>query len=120
MGQRTGAHPQQSAKPLKFRRDRPQKAYFAEDDTKAYAVWNAGADGWALRVRELTDTAGVKHAVSQPNLALKYFELKRLAVAVAVAYSGLGDGYQGSASRMTAAVGLAYDADAATTKGGGS
>lgn len=115
MDQHTDAPPQQSTVVLRFRRDREQNAYFAEDDSKAYAVRNAGREGWALRVRDLTATAAVKHAVGQPDLALKHFELKRLAVAVANAYSRLGDDYHGSASRMTAAIGLAYDADAATT-----
>jgi hypothetical protein len=95
-----------------------QGSYFATDATRRYSVASsygrAGASRWLLQIRELTDTAGVRHALGQPVIDHATAATKAELVAVANAYSALGDDYQshehGYRGRLTEAIGRAYDA----------
>lgn len=92
-------------------------SYFAEGATKQYAVYNV--DGkWCLAVRELITTAGVRHALGQPDIAIAYVETKKLAVAAARIYDDLGDDFNGSSSRIRTALRAAYDAEIAVLRAG--
>lgn len=78
-------------------------SYFAKDDTHEYAVHGRRPDHrWTLTVRELTTTAGVRHALGQPVIAEQSFDRKADAVAVARHYSTVTP--PPSQSRLTAAM----------------
>lgn len=94
---------------LRFRRQFAG-SYFAQDETREYAIYREGG-GWMLRIRGLIETAGVLHALGEPNLNLDYHETKALAVAVANAYSALSDDYRSGdgRARYTEAVRRGYE-----------
>lgn len=100
-------------KALKFRRQFAG-SYFAQDATCEYAVYHDGK-AWMLRIRGLIETAGVLHALGEPDLSLDFHDTKTLAVAVANAYSRLGDDYDSNAfggrSRITEATKRGYAAE---------
>lgn len=91
--------------------------WYAQDETKRYEVsqykTDKGANRWGLVVRNLNKTAGIKHAIGQEPIDQDGdHETKAYAVAVAQAYSDLGDDYSPDeifgASRLSAAVRHVY------------
>lgn len=100
--------PQRTHTPLNFPRTKGSSGgYVADDDSKRYHVTKAGTRGWRLEISELTTTAGVTHTTGQPTTDAGWHDTKAVCVAVATAYSALGDGYQprehGGRSRWTEA-----------------
>lgn len=97
---------------LKFRRQRAGE-YFAQDATREYAVYRNGTS-WVLRIRATIETAGVRHALNQPDLhRTDQHDTKNLAVLVANAYSQLGDDYRHGdrGARFTEAIKRGYAAE---------
>lgn len=94
---------------LTFHRQRAGE-YFAQDATREYAIFRGGKE-WTLRIRATTETAGVRHAIGQPNLHLSSHEAKSLAVLISNAYSRLGDDYSGPGTRLTEAIKRGYAAE---------
>lgn len=95
---------------LKFRQDKAG-IYFAQDASKHYTVFRDGSF-WSLAVKKLVTTAGIQHAVGQNAIVLQMHDTKRFCVAVANAYSALGDNYRehehGHQSRYTTALHIAH------------
>lgn len=104
-----------SKRSLKFHRNSyaPGKfiagSYFAQDETKQYGVFREGRQ-WVLEIKNLTTTVGLKHAVGQPTVdRVAGCDTKAIVIAIANAYSELGDDYQGALSRCSNAIRVAYD-----------
>jgi len=93
---------------LKWHKERAG-SYFATDATKRYKLESnesrAGSARWLLQVWEWPLIAG-RRALDHATAATKA-EL----VAVASAFSALGDGYGSHQSRMTEAIRIAYSDD---------
>jgi hypothetical protein len=100
---------------LKFHRTHTS-VYHAKGATKSYAVYRDKIDHWwILDIRELTETAGVRHSINQPVIATQASDVKRLAIAVANTYEKLSDDYcsheHGYRERITEAIQIAYASD---------
>jgi hypothetical protein len=113
--------PQRTHTPLKFRRFTGSAGgSFADDDTKRYHVF-PGNGVWSLEIRELTTTAGVlpRH-YRLPVIDGGQYDTEAFCVAVANAYSALGDDYQPGKhqyhSRFVEAVQRAYRATTPTKR----
>jgi hypothetical protein len=113
--------PQRTHTPLKFRRFTGSAGgSFADDDTKRYHVF-PGNGVWSLEIRELTTTAGVlpRH-YRLPVIDGGQYDTEAFCIAVANAYSALGDDYQPGKhqyhSRFVEAVQRAYRATTPTKR----
>lgn len=86
--------------------------YFARDDVLQYATTQKYG-GWYLQVQKLTVTAGVTHAIGQDVIDFAQADTLKLAKTMAAVYAELGQDFKqhehGGQSRMTVALGRAYD-----------
>ncbi|AVP71337.1 hypothetical protein [Prescottella equi] len=106
--------PATATHPLTFRRN-TEGIYRAELDGLRYDISRHGSS-WVLRVRKLTETAGVTHALGQPVIDADRADRLGDCKAVAQEYHALADDYRtdsspaihGHKSRMTTAICKAY------------
>lgn len=91
-----------------FTLDRPNGVYYGETDGRRYEIRREGRRRWVLRVRKLAETAGVTHALGQPVVDATDCTTRQECMAVAEAYSDLGNYYRPKdnkeLSRMAAAI----------------
>lgn len=73
---------------------------FAHDETREYLVRRSDRNGWVLKIRELIETAGVKHALGQPDIGTVYADTMREAKQIAQEYHDLGDDFRGRTTRL--------------------
>jgi hypothetical protein len=105
--ERTEPAPPGTTDKLKYRNQ--HGFHFARDDKWEYMVRrrNDAGSGWVLRIRELVEIAGIKHAVGQPDIATTTADTMREAKAYAQEYHDLGDDYRsrdhGYVSRLSCA-----------------